>query len=148
MLNKIIESKMQACRESLRCSADNSDFEEFDAYPGMRLTDYVAMCMAEGVAPDLLPAETSYDDIGEDALENAFLVDPYGDVRTDPFELMESSRNAQRRQVMKSMETSASASTSTSASESTSTSASESTSASTSDSASTSGASSGAALEV
>jgi hypothetical protein len=104
MLNNLIEQQMEAQRSVSQFSIDNSDVEVFDVYPGMRLTDYVAMCLAEGVAPDLVPVETSYDEIGTDALENAFIVDPYGDVRTDPFELMESSKNAQRRQMMKSME--------------------------------------------
>ncbi|WP_418976529.1 hypothetical protein, partial [Alistipes putredinis] len=104
MLNNLIKQKMQAMIDESATIRSNSNCECFEGYPGMRLTDYVKMCLAEGVSPELAPVETSYDEIGSDGLEDAFVVDPYGDVRTDPFELMESSRNAQRRQILKSME--------------------------------------------
>lgn len=54
--------------------------------PGARLTDIIDEFLVQGVTPDLLPADLGYDDATEvDARSGHFSVDPFGDIRTDPF---------------------------------------------------------------
>lgn len=57
--------------------------------PGMTLTETIDMFLAEGVVPDLLPADLGTDDAAELDADGYPYVDPMGDIRSDPMELRE-----------------------------------------------------------
>lgn len=58
--------------------------------PGFTLTEVIDQFMVEGVVPDFLPADLGEDGDGELSDDGSYLVDPLGDLRSDPFEMMES----------------------------------------------------------
>lgn len=57
--------------------------------PGMTLTETIDQFFVEGVVPDLLPADLGTDDATELDADGLPIVDPMGDIRSDPFELRE-----------------------------------------------------------
>lgn len=58
--------------------------------PGARLTDIIKEFMAQGVTPDLLPADLGHDEPDElDSRTGHFRVDPFGDIRSDPMQMRE-----------------------------------------------------------
>lgn len=57
--------------------------------PGMTLTETIDQFFAEGVVPDLLPADLGTDDAAELDADGLPMVDPMGDIRSDPFDLRE-----------------------------------------------------------
>lgn len=102
MLRKLLEKQIAEVPSRIVKSEPNPLFAP---YPGMTIPQYVRMCSSEGVAPDLVPAETSYDEVTDVDADGRFIVDPYGDIRTDPFDLMEKSRSEAVRQLMKNQST-------------------------------------------
>lgn len=57
--------------------------------PGSTLTDTIDLFLAQGVVPDLLPADLGTDDQNELDADGYPSVDPMGDIRSDPMELRE-----------------------------------------------------------
>lgn len=57
--------------------------------PGFTLSEVIAQFYAEGVVPDFIPADLGEDLVGEIDAEGRWLVDPAGDIRTDPFDKLE-----------------------------------------------------------
>ena len=57
--------------------------------PGFRLSEVIDQFYAEGVVPDFLPADLGEDKAEEFDDDGLPIVDPLGDVRSDPMELRE-----------------------------------------------------------
>lgn len=57
--------------------------------PGFRLSEVIDQFYAEGVVPDFLPADLGEDNAEEFDDDGLPIVDPLGDVRSDPMELRE-----------------------------------------------------------
>lgn len=66
-----------------------SAFPPATTEPGMTLTETIDQFLVEGVVPDLLPADLGTDDVAEMDADGYPLVDPMGDIRSDPMELRE-----------------------------------------------------------
>ena len=64
--------------------APDSPFEQLPVHPGQTLSAVINMFRSEGVVPDLVPADLGVDDDTELAGDGKPLVDPFGDIRTDP----------------------------------------------------------------
>ena len=68
----------------------NPGFRFLHGEPGARLTDIINEFMAQGVTPDLLPADLGHDEEDEvDPRTGHFRVDPYGDIRSEPMDMRE-----------------------------------------------------------
>ena len=57
--------------------------------PGFRLSEVIDQFYAEGVVPDFLPADLGEDNAEEFDDDGLPIVDPLGDIRSDPMELRE-----------------------------------------------------------
>lgn len=57
--------------------------------PGFRLSEVIDQFYAEGVVPDFLPADLGEDNAEEFDDDGLPVVDPLGDIRSDPMELRE-----------------------------------------------------------
>lgn len=57
--------------------------------PGFTLAEIIDQFFAEGVVPDFIPADLGEDMADEVDADGSWLVDPYGDIRTDPMEMRE-----------------------------------------------------------
>lgn len=81
----------QRRQEALLRAAEASEWSApaFEARPGMTLTETIDQFFVEGVVPDLLPADLGSDETSEVTFDGWPVVDPLGDIRTDPMELRE-----------------------------------------------------------
>lgn len=58
-------------------------------FPGFRLSEVIDQFYAEGVVPDFLPADLGEDKAEEFDADGLPVVDPLGNIRSDPMELRE-----------------------------------------------------------
>lgn len=63
--------------------------EETQLRPGFTLAQIIDQFYAEGVVPDFIPADLGEDSADEISDDGFFVVDPLGNIRTDPFEARE-----------------------------------------------------------
>ena len=63
--------------------------EKTQLRPGFTLAQIIDQFYAEGVVPDFIPADLGEDSADEISDDGFFVVDPLGNIRTDPFEARE-----------------------------------------------------------
>lgn len=71
------------------CNYSKIPVEPAPVSPGFRLSEVIDQFYAEGVVPDFLPADLGEDKAEEFDADGLPIVDPLGDIRSDPIDLRE-----------------------------------------------------------
>lgn len=68
---------------------ERAPFDPLPLSEGCTLCEMIRLFQDQGIIPDVIPADFGVDDDSEIGSDGMPLVDPHGDIRTDPFSLRE-----------------------------------------------------------